>query len=66
MNSGKCKICNHEDHDAAMCKQCNCGESEICHRTAPALIINTDFGDYVKRIYSQSRTLMGERHYKCQ
>jgi hypothetical protein len=24
-----CEICNHKEHEAGMCEQCNCMESEI-------------------------------------
>lgn len=29
-----CSTCNHADHDAGRCKQCNCGESEIGFNTS--------------------------------
>lgn len=24
-----CEICNHPEHEAGQCKQCNCGQSEM-------------------------------------
>jgi hypothetical protein len=48
-----CDICNHdskesEPHRPNMCKQCNCGQSEIVHSTAPPFYYSpVDWGNTV-------------------
>jgi len=66
VDSGQCTICSHGEHECGQCKQCNCGESEIVHPRPAMGIINTEFGDYVHRLYLKSPTVTGERHYQCQ
>lgn len=29
-----CSVCAHAAHDPSCCKQCNCGEAGISHRTS--------------------------------
>lgn len=56
-----CGICNHAEHQAGGCKQCNCGSSEIIHPRSSVKLIEDDYGDYMTRIYNRSPVV---RHTK--
>jgi hypothetical protein len=66
-----CLTCNHQEHDAGQCKQCNCGESEII-RPRTWLPIHWSqraaegFGDYLNRLYTKSPVVVGKHQYRCQ
>lgn len=46
-----CPVCNHEEHNASQCKQCNCGQSEIIQPLdKPSYGPEVEYGDYLLNI----------------
>jgi hypothetical protein len=53
MKSSICPTCKHDNpglgepqvHKAGQCKQCNCGESEICRLTATGVVFHLEHSD---------------------
>lgn len=61
VEAGNCQICNHAEHKAGQCKQCNCGQSEIIHPRSSVKILEGDYGDHVTRIYNRSNIPRGSK-----
>jgi hypothetical protein len=56
-----CKTCNHEDHNAGKCKQCNCGESEVIKSEDTSFSLPSDYGDYLKNVREKWNELDNEK-----
>lgn len=63
-----CVTCDHEEHDVARCKQCNCGESEVS-RGLSAYVhrMDADYSDWLLSIREHRKrgALWRERNYRC-